>query len=482
MKNQIIKYTLALALVLTGFSSCKKSFLEIDPKGKLIAKNIGDYDLLFNNNSLSTLNPALDAQILMGDEVISIDPYYTGGVLREQRLFRWDDVIYEPGEDAAEMGSTMKQLYTYNKIIMEVPDAIGGTDLQKRMLVGEAMLNRAWIYFMLTNYYGKPYDVATANKDLSYPIITAADVTTTSFTRATVQEVYDFIISDLQTAIGNLPVDAPGRTRGFKAAAEGLLGKVYVFMGRYADGLVQFNNALSHLPSNINVRLYDYNATLTTNGPWAYNPASSPITYVSGAPLLPDNEEAVFAKQISNSYSFISPFVLLTKKAADLYATTDQRKKFFTTGPFGSLGPFAGGSLRRNGPISAIIGLSMPDIYLLRAECKARTNDVAGAKTDLETLRKNRMPAADATVNVADATAMVKYIIEERTREFALQGYRWFDMRRLSVDPIFAGTIYTHSYVKTTGEVTTFTLRPERFVLRFPEKVINANSGMANNP
>lgn len=482
MKNRIIKYTLVLAVVLTGFSSCKKSFLEIDPKGKLIAKNVGDYDLLFNNAAFVTLNPALDAQILMGDEVTSIDPYYTGGAIREQRLFRWDDVIYEPAEDAVEMTGMMKLLYTYNKIINEVPTAIGGTDLQKNKLVAEAMLNRAWIYFMLTNYYGKPYAISTAGKDLSYPIITAADVTTTSFKRATVQEVYDFIISDLQNAISNLPVDATGRTRGFKAAAEGLLGKVYVFMGRYADGLVQLNNALNHLPTNLSVRLYDYNLTMATNGPWAYNPTSSPITYVAGAPLLPDNEEVVFAKQSSNSYNFISPFALLTKKAGELYTASDQRKKFFTTGPFGSLGPFAGSLLRRNGPIGTVMGLSMPDVYLLRAECKARTNDVGGAKTDLETLRKNRMSAMEATVNITDPTAMVKYIIEERTREFALQGYRWFDMRRLSVDPIFAGTVYTHSYVKTTGEVTTLTLRPERFVLRFSEKVMAANPDMSNNP
>jgi tetratricopeptide (TPR) repeat protein len=482
MKNRFIKYTLLLVVMLTGLSSCKKSFLEIDPKGKLIAKNIGDYDLMFNNAALLTLNPIIDAQILMGDEVTSIDPYYTGGGKREQRLFRWEDEIYDPGEDAIEMSAMMKQLYTYNKIVTEVPAAIGGTDLQKSKLIGEAMLNRAWIYFMLANYYGKPYNASTAGTDLCYPIITAADVTSTSFKRATVQEVYDFVISDLQNAIQNLPVEAMGRTRGFKAAAEALLGKVYVFMGRYADGLVQFNNALSDLPTNISVRLYDYNVTMTTNGVWGYNPATSPATFVAGTPLIPDNEEVLLAKQVSNTYSFLSAFALLTKKAGELYSTTDQRKKFFTPGPYGSLGPFAGSLLRRNGPISAIVGLSMPDVYLLRAECKARTNDVVGAKADLETLRKNRMSAAETTVNVSDPTAMIKYIVDERTREFALQGYRWFDMRRLSVDPIFAGITYTHNYIKTTGEVTTFTLRPERFVFRFSDKVMTANPGMTNNP
>lgn len=483
MKNQIIKYILLLAITITGLSSCKREFLEVDPKGKLIAKNIGDYDMLFNNISLLDLSPAIDGQILMGDEVTSIDPYYSGAGLREQRLFRWDDVIYEPGEDAIEMAGMMKLLYAYNKIAAEVPDAVGGTDQQKMKLKGEALLNRAWIYFMLNNYYGKPYHVSTASRELSYPIITTADVTATRFSRATVQEIYDFIISDLKIAIDNLPTEATGRTRGYKAAAEGLLGKVYVFMGRYADGLVQLNNALNHLPQNINVRLYDYNVTMTTNGPWAYNPATTPLNYFIGMPLLPDNEENLLARQCANTYSQNSSFALLTKQAAGLYSPSDQRKKCFTSRALGGGTDFPVPDVwRRNGPTRMECGLTMPDVYLLRAECKARTNDVGGAKADLEVLRKHRMQATEADVNITDPTAMVRFIMEERTREFALQGYRWFDMRRLSVDPIFAGTTYTHKYVKASGEVVVFNLRPERFVFRFSDKVMLANPGMENNP
>ena len=68
----------------------------------------------------------------------------------------------------------------------------------------EAMAGRAWTYFLLINYYGKPYSAATAATDPGFPIIQVADVTTTTFTRASVQEVYDFIIKDLTTAIPNL--------------------------------------------------------------------------------------------------------------------------------------------------------------------------------------------------------------------------------------------------------------------------------------
>ncbi len=53
------------------------------------------------------------------------------------------------------------------------------------------------------------------------------------------------------------------------------------------------------------------------------------------------------------------------------------------------------------------------------AECKARLNDLEGAGEDLLTLRKNRMPEADAAIpsaTAADQAALVSFIIEERIR------------------------------------------------------------------
>ena len=92
------------------------------------------------------------------------------------------------------------------------------------------------------------------------------------------------------------------------------------------------------------------------------------------------------------------------------------------------------------------------------------------------------MSATDAAVNITDQNTLIKFIIDERTREYALQGYRWFDMRRLSTDPLFANKVYQHNYYKSDGTVTTYALTPDRFTLRFPQKVINQNPGMVNNP
>src|SRR5258708_32564952 len=94
----------------------------------------------------------------------------------------------------------------------------------------------------------------------------------------------------------------------------------------------------------------------------------------------------------------------------------------------------------------------MRDVYLLRAECKARTNDLTGAIADVETLRKNRMPANVVAVPAGlSQTDLIKFILDENTREFAVLSYNCFTTRRLTPDPMFATKVYTRKGFKADG-------------------------------
>lgn len=459
--------------------SCKKSFLEVTPKGKLIAQNVSDYNLLLNN--LELVNIDASAQVPMGDEVAAVEPYFSGAAVKTQRLFRWDNVVYEPSENAAETEVPLKNIYTYNKIINEVPAAADGTEQQKRSIQAEALAGRAWTNFLLINYFGKPYQAATAAADPGFPVLKQADVTETKFTRASVKEVYDFIIDDLTRAIPNLPEKTTHRIRMSKAAAEGLLGKVYLFMGKPNEALAQLNAAITDLGNSvIPVGLYDYNVTFGPGGDFLPIGLFGPLY-----PYTPNIRESLYGKQAFNYWTFSANELVITKKTADLYDATDLRLNFYAKAAF--FGPdYPNGLLRKIGPSSLQFGVLVPDLYLLRAECKARLNDLTGAKEDVETLRKNRMPLASSAVPAAIASqqlSLLKFIFEERIREFAVNGYRWFDMRRLSVDPLFGNSTFTHTLYSETGSVlSTFTFKPERFVLRFPQKVMDENPGMQNNP
>ncbi|ERJ57949.1 RagB/SusD family nutrient uptake outer membrane protein [Sphingobacterium paucimobilis] len=487
MKNINIKACLLaiVASVILLNVACKKSFLEVDPRGKLIAKNTDDYNLLLNNASyfINFDYP----QIVLGDEIVSVEPYYSNIWSPEAKLlFQYADNIYLSTANPAESAEFLKMLYSYNKIINEVMDSEGGTEQQKLSLHAEALTNRAWIYLYLINYYGQPYNANTADKDLGYFIITESDVTVDHFERSSVQKVYDFIINDLTTAIMHLPESKGSRMRVSKSAAEALLGKTYWFMGKYDLALVQFENAFEHMPKNYTLALFDYKSMLAENGEWGYDSQLSPMQDIVGPDNEPRNQEVLFYKSILSSYSYFDNSFVLSKETLDLFKTpnnSDERLKLYSDLMSGGDPIGTPGVKRKIGFPYIHIGITLPDLFLMRAECRARTGDVNGATEDLETLRKSRMKEDDAMVHITDQVALTKYIIEERIREFALQGYRWFDMRRLSVDPLFSDQKHVHQVLSESGDlVHTFPLRPERLTLRIPDIVMDANPGTVNNP
>lgn len=471
-----------LLFIATTCYSCTKSFLDIEPKGRLIPKKTLEYQAMLSNVDiyLVTLG-ATPAQVVMGDETAAVDPFFSTSDVRTQRLFRWDDIVYEPGEDASEFAGFMKHIYYFNKVVNEVMHSIG-TDQEKKSVLAQARATRAWTYFQLINYYGKPYNPSTASTDPGFPIITEADATATKFSRASVQQVYDFILEDLKAAIPELPVEISHRLKMAKSTAEGILGKVYMFMGKFDEALPLLNASISGMTAGpLVVRLYDYKVTLATGGSFL------PIT--NRGPVYPnylDNTEYIFARLFNNSYTLSGNDILASPATMNLYESSDLRMKFFTSTPYPSGSPYPAVLKKKITSSTTQMGVLVSDLYLLRAECKARLNDLDGASADVKTLRENRMTGgADVPANIAaDQVALVKFILEERIREFALMGYRWFDMRRLSVDPIYSNTIsYSHHVYDAAGNIrSTYTLRPARLTMQFPQKLMDQNPGMENNP
>lgn len=90
---------------------------------------------------------------------------------------------------------------------------------------GEAKFLRAYAYFNLVRLFG---DIPYVDK-----LISPLD-TETAFTRVASTQIYDLIVADLQTAIANLSDGGPN-DRASKAAAEGLLAKVFLTLGRYSE-------------------------------------------------------------------------------------------------------------------------------------------------------------------------------------------------------------------------------------------------------
>ena len=484
MKNYKTLKLLCFTILALFINQSCEDYLEFEPKGLLIPQDIEHYEGLFNVTTMTSyvnvspgtggfsfgIGGGADANlaVVLSGESLLVDPFSTSLIQRYRNAYTWsDEDLYLPGEDAPEWEVLYTRMYTYNLIIEEVMDAEGGTEAQKRALLAEARANRALLHFMVLNFFSKPYNAATAASDPGVPIIREPNATVTGNTRGTVQEVYDFIINELTEAMPDLPEQTVSRLRLARAAGKYILGRVYLFMGEYENALAELNDCKALISNSlVPIRLYDYNVMMPL---WQFSPFFPPV--------LPNpnvDEEGIFQQTVSliglQSSVFIDPATESMYDASDL-----RYSKLFGTKAF--FGPDTAPNKSRVAPNFVNYGPSVPDLYLMIAECKARTGDVAGAKTDLETFRASRMSAAAATVTATEQDDVIREIIDERLREYACTGMFWFDIRRLWDDPVFDNT-FSHTDI----DGTEYQLTEERLVLRIPPEILQFNPDWEDNP
>ena len=481
-----IHYFLMMPLVcvmLLG-SSCKKSFLEIQPKGSLIAQTTNDYEQILNGIFLQT---TLSAPIYLGDDVALQKTYIDGVPLRVQRLFRYEDRVYESDELPQEITAAtgyIQRLYLFNKVINEVMSSSQGTDQQKKQLLAEAKVGRAVCNLAFLTDFSLPYNPSSATIDQGIPIITTSDVTRTSFTRSSVSECYSAVIKDLTEALPDAGA-LVHRRRFSKMAAEFFLTKVYMNMQDFTSAKTHIDAAFSELPrSAIPLALYDYNVVLDPDTDSTWFPVNF-LGALSNTPLAANNSQIIYNISTTVWGLDFADAIVYTPYVASLFGATDKRLLLYSdTEMFGTF--IYPKQVRRYPNFFLDQGPSLPEMYLMRAEINARNNDLSNAKADLEVLRSKRMPAADARVPSTVASnqqALVHFILDERVREFALSGLRWSDMRRLSVDPVYHDHIRPdHDLIDADGNVVqSYTLKPQRYAMKFGELMLNQNKGLTDN-
>lgn len=352
-------------------------------------------------------------------------------------------------------------------------DAVDGTEPQKRALQAEARVARAYMHFWSAQLFAPPYSESSAATDLGVPIVKVADTEAKGFERSSVKEVYDFILNEIKEAIPHLQDVTINRSRFSKLTAYYMLGEVYFHMKKYDLALEALTQAAKLVSaSSMPLGLYDYNVKAAG---WyiAFMPNMGMINHPN--PFV--SEENIYVVQTAAPiYSAMSSLTVLREDVYSLFETSDHRRKIYSNrGLFSSALVLPG--FQRAGPGTVNVAASLPNLYLMRAECAARANLLTEAKADLELLRKNRMPEADATVNFSSQADLIGQILDERLREFAATGLRWLDMRRLFDDEAYGNVKKTRT---VNGQVRTLTR--DRLTLRIPPSVLQYNPSMPNNP
>jgi hypothetical protein len=440
---------LALALFVFGLFSCKK-LVEIDgPTTSVSSKNvysndataIGAITSLYVN--LSNGNPIIPQEIngVSGVAGLSADEldYYSGAGNQALAVY-YQNSLSSLNVSNDFWGTAYQRLYAVNAALEDLTSSSGLTPLVKQHLLGEAYFMRAFYYFYLVNLYG---DV---------PLVLNTDYTVNAVIKRTAKaQVYDQIVADLKVAqslLGSGYLKGDGiteyssgseeRVRPNKWAATALLARTYLYMRMWADAevgttMVLTNHLSFQLESLGNVFLKNNREAI-----WQLQPTQRGFnTSEAQIFIVPDG---------GPSYS--NPVYLSNELLKD-FETGDRRKSSWV------------GSVNANGTVyyypykykikqsfatdapvteySAVMRLG--ELYLIRAESRARLGNLADAISDVDQIRNRAgLPLIkDANPNINQEDLVNLILKEKRIELFTEWGHRWLDLKRTGkVDEVMA--------------------------------------------
>ena len=321
-----------------------------------------------------------------------------------------------------------KSILSANNVIENSTDA---TD------IAEAKFLRALSYFKLVLVFGDVTINLSPEPDPTDPVI---------FERQPVADVYDnVIIPDLQDAIAGLDTEIVNG-RASRLAAQGLLGKVYMYRGNFGSAESQLAAVISGA---------------------AAAGVSLQANYADIFGVENDlNSEIIFSTQISSSIvdeyedsEFWSWYGGLDTKSLmpldpDLIAAFDAIEASGGGGP----------DLRRavnidetlmaspkfpqtGGPDHDWIEMRLADVILLYAETLNENGASAEAVLDLLDPLRTRAGLTPLDHTVLNTQALVRQAIyDERRIELAFEGHRWFDLVRTGTVDAEMGEVIDSNY------------------------------------
>jgi hypothetical protein len=442
--NNISKMFLAVGAAVIMFG-CSKSFLDSKPYTSVVlSQAINSEDDM--NTAVNGLYASLRATDFYGRSfAIKGDLMADNAFLSNQNSGRYlsfnnYNFTKTDGYASSVWINSYSAIKNANFIINSGLDPAKSANVSQ--LLSEAYAIRGMIYFDLVRNYGLPYTVGDPNSNLGVPIVTTFDATIKP-ARATVAAVYAQVLADLTKAT-TLAKYNQGQTMTF-AATNKTRSVNSSFMSSYAIKLLMAR-VYQNKGDWANAKLLA--SDVITNSGFTLVAASSVMSYWAGAAPLTSKTETMFEvtsdannsvgdgtlaniyvpKTNGGSYGDI----LATKAHYDSYAATDVRKGLIT--PSTRSGQPGTANYIIKYPIDVINYddvkiLRFSEAYLILAEAEYNLGNTANAVSVLNIFAKQRDPNK---VYASSGTQLLADILSERAKEFAFEGYRFWDLMRLN--------------------------------------------------
>ncbi len=527
MKRKNKLYITIVLLCGLGFSSCNKFLDEMpDNRAKLDTEEKIDKILVSAYPQTAYLVPAEFSSDNIDDYGAS-NPYNERDL---EQLFRWTEVTENTSDSPRDLWEDCYlAIGSANSALAAIEEMGNPATLNPQR--GEALAARAYAHFILVNMFAQHYHTDYPD-DLGIPYITEPeDELDPKYERNTVQEVYDFMLRDLEEAIPLIDDSSYGTTPKYHMntrAANALGARIALYMQDWEKAISYANAAIGVNPVTLlrdndeiaanavgsvtDAAIY-YNrssikanlmlATAGTNHGLYFGAYYTGARFAHGA-LISNTETtlaaAPYGRVGANGY----------KPRVFLYAGTNLDKHLLprVSYQFEYTDPVAGIGYRRG----AYAPFTTEETMLIRAEALIHLKRYEEALIDMKRWVDNTLvnPPANFTVESINTWAsslayftaqeptpkkrldpdMIPF--EEGTQENMLHallfirrietlhmGLRWFDVKRYGIE-IERRIISSGTTIGTVESATKLTARDNRRALQLPLDVISA--GLTPNP
>ena len=258
--------------------------------------------------------------------------------------------------------------------------------------------------------------------------------------------------------------------RCYQATGHALLGKVYFQMGKYEKALEPLRTAYELLQGDPNVYLTDHKVKQASYG---YKEMGM-FDIMSYIPFVYNDNETLYCKYNPTMRNYYLPYYnmaptdYLKPEIYQLFDEEDLRRNLISTkNAMGEPLPYP-----YSGALGAYmnLGCALPEVYLMLAECEARAGLESESRRILEEFRGYRLLSGFEIIpqSVQTKNDLIRFCVEEQTREFVGTGYRYYNVRRLWNDPLFQDWMpITH----TVGSQV-YTLEETQLKTAYPETVL----------
>jgi starch-binding outer membrane protein, SusD/RagB family len=467
-------YCTVILAITAAFFSCKKSFIDIEPKGQFLSENyyadkdqafaalVATYDVMRKNsggfeNMLALMNAGSDDHYAGG-----------GGPTDGNQLQVFSNYTMTPNSMAGSYWNDYYQgIFRANVLLVKITDVPMDNALKNRF-IAEAKALRALYYFNL--------EIMFKNIPLLLQPLTATTIY--EVTQAQQADVYAQIEKDLTEAAAVLPTTLPAAELGrfTKGAAKALLGKVYLYENKKNEAaatLADVNGATPGGTSSYGYKLLTTFSSLwvpsnkfntesileashtnlgrSTWGNWGsssdegntFAQMIGPRSYLKRVPTAPDIYPAGWSFSVitQSLYDFIKNDPRFNSTVFDAAALKTAGQIDYTPG-YQNTGYFLKKFLPNASDVTTLGGntelnfiqdtyiIRLADTYLMEAEALGGTGARAQALLD----------AVRARVGLASVPVSMQTIKNERRAELAGEGFRWFDLVRWGDAPTVLGS------------------------------------------